>query len=111
MSEWIFLTKHGLVLSLIAKQPRTTAQELATRIGTTERQVRRVIADLFADGYINKKRQGRGVRYGINPDLSLRHDTHREIAIGDFLEALGWRRRRRKATTAKLRSKHTQLEA
>jgi predicted DNA-binding transcriptional regulator YafY len=111
MPEWMFLTKHALVLSLIAKQPRTTAQELATRIGTTERQVRRVIADLFVDGYIKKKRQGRGVRYGINPDLPLRHDTHREIAIGDFLEALGWRRRRRKVTATKLRGKDIQPEA
>ena len=102
MPEWTFLTKHALVLSLIAKQPRITAQELATAIGTTERQIRRVIADLFADGYINKKREGRGTRYRINPDLSLRHDTHREIAIGDFLEALGWRRRQRQSSKTAL---------
>lgn len=97
MAEWAFLTKHALVLSLVARQPRITAQELAKAIGTTERQVRRVIAELYKFGYINKKRVGRGVRYRINPDLLLRHGTHREIAIGDFLEALGWRRRRRKA--------------
>jgi len=97
--EWTFLTKHALVLSLVAKQPRITAKELAIAIGTTERQIRRVIADLFADGYINKKREGRGLRYRINPELSLRHDTHWEIAIGDFLEALGWRRRHRKKAT------------
>ena len=96
MPEWTFLTKHALVLSLIAKQPRITAQELAAAIGTTERQIRRVIADLFTDGYIDKKRVGRGVRYRINPDLSLRHETHGEIAIGDFLEALGWRRKPRR---------------
>ena len=95
MSEWTFLTKHALVLSLVAKQPRITAQELAVAIGTTERQIRRVIADLFTAGYINKKREGRGVRYRINPELSLRHDIHWEIAIGDFLEALGWKRRRK----------------
>jgi len=99
MPEWMFLTKHALVLSLIAKEPRITAQELAIAIGTTERQVRRVIADLFAEGYIDKNRVGRGVRYRINPDLSLRHETHHEIAVGDFLEALGWRRRRRRIAT------------
>lgn len=97
MPEWMFLTKHALVLSLIARHPRLTAQELATAIGTTERQIRRVIADLYDCGYVSKKKVGRGVKYGINPDLSLRHDTHAEIAIGDFLEALGWRRRRRRA--------------
>ncbi|MBI4188337.1 MAG: winged helix-turn-helix transcriptional regulator [Chloroflexi bacterium] len=95
MQEWAFLTKHALVLSLVAKNPRITARELAEAIGTTERAVRRVIADLFGAGYISKDRVGRGIRYGINPELSLRHDTHQEIAIGDFLEALGWKRRRR----------------
>jgi predicted DNA-binding transcriptional regulator YafY len=94
MSEWTFLTKHALVLSLIAKHPRITARELATAIGTTERAIRRVIADLYGDGYIGKKRVGRGVKYRIRPDLSLRHGTHGEIAVGDFLEALGWKRRR-----------------
>ena len=29
---------------------------------TTERQVHRVIADLYADGHINKKRAGRGTK-------------------------------------------------
>ncbi len=96
MTEWTFLTKHALVLSLIARQPRITANELAMAIGTTERQVRRVIADLYAGGYVSKKRVGRGVRYRIDPDLSLRHDTHREIVIGDFLEALDWKKRRKR---------------
>jgi DNA-binding transcriptional ArsR family regulator len=96
MLEWTFLTKHALVLSLIAKQPRITALVLALAVGITERAVRRIIADLYADGYITKKRIGRGVRYGINPDLSLRHRTHKEISIGDFLGALGWKRREKR---------------
>jgi predicted DNA-binding transcriptional regulator YafY len=111
MPEWTFLTNHALVLSFIAKQPRITARELATLIGITERAVRRVIADLDAYGYISKKREGRGIRYRINPDLSLRHDTYQEVAIGDFLEALGWRRRRRKTATTKLRGEQSQVEA
>ena len=110
MPEWTFLTKHALVLSLIARQPRITAQQLATAIGTTERAVRRVLADLYADGYISKKRAGRGVKYRINPDLSLRHDTHLEIAIGDFLEALGWKRRRRRVPIPKVTSEKPEVE-
>jgi predicted DNA-binding transcriptional regulator YafY len=92
MGEWTFVTNHALVLSFIARQPRITAREMATSIGITERTVRKIIADLDAAGYINKKKQGRGIRYHINPELSLRHDAHREIAVGDFLGALGWRR-------------------
>ena len=88
MPEWMFLTKHALVLSVIAKHPRITARELSTAIGITERAVRKIIADLYAAGYITKKREGRGVRYRINPELSLRHEIHGEIVIGDFLESL-----------------------
>ena len=69
------------------------------------------IGMLFADGYINKKREGRGIRYRINPELSLRHDTHWEIAIGDFLKALGWRRRRRRTATRTPEGEHSQVEA
>jgi len=60
MPEWSFLTNHVLVLGLLAKQPRTTAREMATAIGITERAVRRIIADLDAAGYIGKKKEGRG---------------------------------------------------
>jgi predicted DNA-binding transcriptional regulator YafY len=94
--EWTFVTNYALVLSLLAKQPRITARELATAIGITERTVRKIIADLDAAGYISKKKQGRRIRYRVNPDLSLRHDVHQEIAVGDFLEALGWKRRRKR---------------
>lgn len=92
MAEWTFLTNHAVVLSLIAQNPSITALELAEGIGITERAVRRIIADLSASRYIGKTRVGRGIRYRISPQLPLRHRTHREIEVGDFLEALGWDR-------------------
>jgi DNA-binding IclR family transcriptional regulator len=92
MSEWTFLTRHAAVLSLIAKQPRITAIELAHQTGVTERAVRKIIADLYAARYIGKKREGRGLRYTIDPALSLRQATHREVAVGDLLTSLGWKR-------------------
>ena len=88
MAEWTFLTKHALVLSLIGKHPQITGRELAEDIGTTERQIRKVIADLHADGYIKKEKVGRGLKYNVNNDLKLRHETHQEIAVGDFLAVL-----------------------
>ena len=96
MPEWTFITKHAVALSLIAKHSRITALELGAAMGVTERAVRKIIADLYAEGYIGKKREGRGVRYRINPDLSLRQHTHREVDIGDLLMSLGWKRNRRK---------------
>ena len=89
MPEWTFITKHAVALSLIAKLPRITALELGKEIGVTERAVRKIIADLVSEGYITKKREGRGVRYTINQDLTLRQATHREVAIGDLLASLG----------------------
>ena len=90
MAEWTFITRHAVVLSLIAKDSRITALELGSNLGITERAVRKIIADLYNAGYIKKKKEGRGIEYSINPEQTLRHDTHREVAIGSFLEALGW---------------------
>ena len=95
MKEWTFLTNYALVLSIIAKHPRITGREIANEVGITERAVRRLIADLDAEGYLSKSRIGKGVEYSVNPDMSLRHDTHREVAVGDFLRTLGWRKRKR----------------
>ena len=94
MSEWTFLTNHALVLSHLAKNSRMTAREVSLSIGITERAVRRIIADLDAAGYIRKSREGRGIRYAICQHLMLRHRSHEQVPIGDFLEALGWKRYR-----------------
>ena len=92
MAEWTFITNHGLVLSYIARHPRSTAREIAVAVGITERAVHRMIADLSASGYITRRRSGRQNVYRINPDLGLRHDSHeREVLVGDLLEALGWK--------------------
>jgi len=96
MSDWTFLTSHALVLSYIASTLKITARELSQAIGITERAVRKVIAELEETGYISKKREGRYIRYSVNPELPLRHHTHREIAVGDFLKSLGWKGRRRR---------------
>ena len=95
MPEWTFLTNHALVLGYIAHHPRITARDLANAIGITERTTRKIIADLLETGYIAKKREGRRNRYRVDPDLALRHPAHAETAVGNLLEALGWKRRRR----------------
>lgn len=98
MKNWTFLTNHALVLSLIARHPNITANEMAMEIGITERSIRSIIADLAGSNFISKQRMGRGVRYKINGNLKLRHRTHREIAVGDFLRTLGWDNNYKKAS-------------
>ena len=111
MSEWTFLTNHALVLSFLTKQPHITARELSTSIGITERAVRKIIADLDEARYIDKKKEGRRIRYSIHSELPLRHNTQHDIAVGDFLEALGWKRRRRLRHIPKAKSQAPQAEA
>jgi DNA-binding IclR family transcriptional regulator len=91
MPDWAFLTNHALVLCHLAKKPQTTALEVSLLIGLSERAVRKIIADLAAVRYIRKTKEGRRVRYSISSDLVLRHRTHSEVAIADFLAALGWK--------------------
>jgi DNA-binding Lrp family transcriptional regulator len=85
------------VLRLVAQHPRITGREISQTIGITEKATRNIIADLEAAGYVTKKREGRRLRYSIDPDLPLRSETQQDMAIGDLLEVLGWKRRRRQA--------------
>ncbi len=96
MPGWKFLTNHALVLCLIAQQPRITAREISTAIGITEKTTHNIITDLEVDGYVTKKREGRRIRYRVDPDLSLRIEAQQDKAIGDLLEILGWKRRKKK---------------
>ena len=98
MPGWKFLTNHALVLCLIAQQPRITAREISSTIGITEKATRNIINDLEADGYVTKKREGRRIRYTVDPDLPLRSETQQDKAIGDLLEVLGWKRRKKQSS-------------
>jgi DNA-binding transcriptional ArsR family regulator len=100
MPGWKFLTNHSLVLCLIAQQPRITAREISLTIGITEKATRNIINDLEIDGYVTKKREGRRIRYRVDPDLPLRSETQQNKAIGDLLVTLGWKRRGSQAKKA-----------
>jgi len=94
MPGWKFLTNHALVLCLVAQQPRITAREIAAVVGITEKATRNIINDLEADGYVDKKKEGRRVRYRVDPEMPLRHEMQQEKPIGDLLEVLGWKPRK-----------------
>ncbi len=96
MSEWKFVTNHALVFCLIAQQPRITGRDISSTIGITEKTTRSIISDLEADGYITKKREGRRIRYRINPELPLRAEMQQDNAVGDLLEVLGWKKQRKR---------------
>jgi DNA-binding MarR family transcriptional regulator len=89
MAEWMFLTNHARVLIFLADRPKITARDLSTLIGITERSVRNIIAELEAEGYIEKSREGRQIRYKVHLEMPFRHRTEKDKAIKILLKALG----------------------
>ena len=92
MSEWTFITNHGLVLASIADYhgKRKTVVEIADEVGITERTAHKIILDLERDGYITKTKVGRQSSYQINPDMPI---MMTDATVGDLLRMLGGRRR------------------
>ena len=86
--RWTFITNHGLVLSYISHNPRHTARAIASHIGVTERTTHKIISDLEAAGYVERRKSGRRNVYRVDPSLPLRHHTKQDIMVDELLEAL-----------------------
>ena len=85
---WTFITNHGLVLSYIFHNARSTAREIANYIGVTERTTHKIISDLEQEGYLERRKSGRRNVYRVDPTLPLRHHTKQDVMVEDVLEAL-----------------------
>jgi predicted transcriptional regulator len=94
MSEWGFITNHGLVLAAIAKHPRSTAREIGDAVGITERAAHKIIKDLDEEGYIDKAKVGRRNAYQIHTKVPLK-DNASDAAVGELLIMLGAKRKKR----------------
>lgn len=90
MASWSFLTNHGLVLTYIGRYPDSTGLEIAQAVGITERAARNIVADLLAEGYIDREKVGRRNSYRLNIHLPLRHPAERTATAGELLGLL-WR--------------------
>jgi DNA-binding Lrp family transcriptional regulator len=97
MSDWSFITTHGLVLASIAKHPRSTAREIGDMVGVTERTAHKIITDLEEGGYITRTKVGRKNKYTIHPDTPMAEEAS-DAAVGELLVMLGWKRRRRQTS-------------
>lgn len=80
--QWTFLTNHGHVLVLLSQNPSLVLREVALQVGITERAVQRIIADLEAEGILEREKVGRQNHYRIKADRPLRHpiEAHRTIS-------------------------------
>jgi DNA-binding MarR family transcriptional regulator len=87
-SNWVFLSNHGYALLCIARDPRIRIREIASHIGIGERAAQKIVADLVADGYVTRTKEGRRNRYEVNPDAHLRHPLFADARVGLLLDAL-----------------------
>ena len=76
------------MLSSIARHGKVKAIDIALELGITERTVRRIIADLESEGYIEKEKAGGVNRYQANQNLPLRRPENRDIKVEELLKAL-----------------------
>ena len=86
---WTFLTNHAHVLVCLAEEPDIRGRDIAARVGITERAAQAIVADLVADGYVTRSREGRRNRYSIHPDAPLRHPLEHDHTVGELLVTLG----------------------
>lgn len=87
--SWTFLTNHAHVLLCVARQPDMRLREIAAAVGITERAAQRIVSDLVAEGYVERRKIGRRNQYVVNEEVPLRHPLSRDHEIGEVLAVLG----------------------
>jgi predicted ArsR family transcriptional regulator len=87
-ATWQVLTNHGNVLLCVARDPTIRISEIATRVGIGERAAQKIVADLIADGYLLRTKEGRRNRYEVNRRAHLRHPLFADLEIGPLLDVL-----------------------
>src|SRR5690242_11064851 len=107
MAEWSFLTNHGRVLLCIAHDPGMRLRDIAATLNITERSAFGIVNDLTDAGYVHKERDGRRNRYVIQSHLPIPEATPRERSVGEVLDLLVGRPRRRPSTSATKTTRRT----
>jgi hypothetical protein len=87
-ARWTFLSNHGNVLLVIARNPEATLREVAELVGLSERAVQRIVADLEAGQYLERVRTGRRNRYEVHRELPLRHPITAHRDLGSLIELM-----------------------
>ena len=88
LSSWTFLTNHSHVLLCLAKTPSIRIRDLALAVGITERAVQRIIAELIADGYVERLKDGRRNVYQIKGNKPLKHPVESHKNVEDLIQLI-----------------------
>ncbi|MBT8036028.1 MAG: winged helix-turn-helix domain-containing protein [Verrucomicrobiae bacterium] len=87
-TNWTFLTNHSHVIICLVRDPEMRVRDLAAEIGITERAVLRILAELEAEGVLDKSRKGRRNHYTIDLDFPLRHRLESQYTLSKLTKSL-----------------------
>ncbi|MCU0266936.1 MAG: winged helix-turn-helix domain-containing protein [Actinomycetia bacterium] len=82
---WTFLSNHGHVLLVIARDPQARLRDIAQRVGITERAAQVIVADLEAGGYVTKEKVGRRNYYVLAEGRRFRHPVEEGYSVDELL--------------------------
>ena len=87
-THWTFLTNHSHVIICLVRDPQLRVRDLASEIGITERAVLRILAELEAEGVVEKNKEGRRNTYTIDLDFPLRHSLESRYTLRQLAQSL-----------------------
>jgi len=87
-ATWFVLTNHGNVLLCVARDLTIRISDIARSVGIGERAAQKIVADLVAEGFLVRIKEGRRNRYEINRKAHLRHPLFADLEIGPLLDVL-----------------------
>lgn len=73
------------MLVCLAEDPYVRLVDIAAKVGITDRAVQKILADLEADGAIERTREGRCNRYSLNSGHAMRHPLEGARTIGKLV--------------------------
>ncbi len=88
VASWTFLTNHAHVLLALVREPGLRLRDIAALVGITERATQRILAELEAGGYVERRKVGRRNQYVLHLDLPLRHSLERAYTVERLIDAL-----------------------
>jgi DNA-binding transcriptional ArsR family regulator len=82
------LSEHAHVLLYISNHPEATVCEIAKMLGTSERQLYRLLSELQRAGYLTRVKDGRRNRYLLKEDVPLQGGPAGQVTLSEFLAFL-----------------------
>jgi len=82
---WTLLTRHAHALLRLRAEPRVTLRDLAKHLGITERSVQKIVADLEAEGLLERRRVGRRNHYALDLNRRFRHPLENDRPVAEWI--------------------------